>query len=166
MAKVTAMAFITRSLSIALSLSLLACAGDPQGSTIRSARIDGDDRLELDLDLRFTETELTALDQGIPLRVAVHSADTHVAQQIIELRFRPLARQYELLLPGQPVARLFASRPRLLAALDRVVVDGGRAQSGEVRLALIASALPAPLRLPAMIDHEWQLATPPLQWSR
>ncbi len=160
------MASITRCSLVALSLVLAACAGDPQGSSIRAARIDGDDRLALDLDLRFTATQLAALDHGIPLRLAVHSADARLPQQMIDLRLRPLARQYELRLPGETDARLFPSRSRLLAALDRVVVDGGHEAQGSVRVELVASALPAPLRLPAMIDREWQLATTPLPWSR
>lgn len=160
------MGFITRCSLIALSLLIAACGGDPQGSAIRAAQIDRDQRLALDLDLRFTATQLAALDHGIPLRLAVHDRDARLPTQFIDLRFRPLARQYELLLPNEPVARLFASRTRLIAALDRVVVDAGESASGAVRIELVTSALPAPLRLPALIDREWQLATPMQHWSR
>jgi hypothetical protein len=30
---------------------------------------------------------------------------------------------------------------------------------------LVSSALPAPLRLPALIDRDWQLATPAQAWG-
>ena len=50
---------ITRCWLVALSLLLAACS-DPQGSAIRSIAREGDD-LVLDLDLRFTETQLQAL---------------------------------------------------------------------------------------------------------
>ena len=159
------MASITRCWPIVLSLALAACGGDPQGSTLRSARIE-DGALRLELDLRFTDTLLQALDHGIPLQLALHVDGASASVQRIELRYRPLSRQYELRLPGEADARVFASRARLLAALDRVVLSEVSAASGRVRVELVSSALPAPLRLPALIEREWQLATPQRSWSR
>ena len=109
---------ITRCWLVALSLLLAACS-DPQGSAIRSIAREGDD-LVLDLDLRFTETQLQALDHGIPLRLAVQLG-SGAPDAFIELRYSPLPRQYELMLPTGG-ARVFASRARLLAALERVVI--------------------------------------------
>ena len=156
------MVSITRSWPIALSLLLAACA-DPQGSQVRQAALDGGD-LVLDLDLRFTDTQMQALEHGIPLRLAVHlgGAAPDVA---IELRYSPLSRQYELALPNDAGTRVFSSRARLLAALDRVVVNDVGAAQGVVRVELVSSALPAPLRLPALIDRDWRLATPPRTWG-
>jgi len=142
---------------------LLAACSDPQGSTIRSIAREGDD-LVLDLDLRFTETQLQALDHGIPLRLAVHFGSTAPAA-LIDLRYSPLPRQYELVLANGGGPRVFASRARLLAALDRIVIADVRAVRGNARVELVSSALPAPLRLPALIDREWQLATPALAWG-
>lgn len=153
---------ITRYWPLALSLLLAACH-DPQGSTIRSAAREGD-RLVLDLDLRFTDNQLQALDHGIPLRLAVQIDGA--ADAFVDLRYRPLPRQYELRLPNDAAPRVFASRARLIAALDRIVITGFSATSGSVRVALVSSALPAPLRLPALIDREWQLATPSRDWGR
>lgn len=157
------MASITRSWPIALSLLLAACA-DPQGSRIRAATLDGGD-LVLDLDLRFTETQMQALEHGIPLRLAVHLGGA-AADVAIDLRYSPLSRQYELALPSDAGARVFSSRARLLAALDRVVVNDVGAARGEARVELVSSALPAPLRLPALIDRDWRLATPAHAWGR
>jgi len=88
------------------------------------------------------------------------------ADAFVDLRYRPLPRQYELRLPNDAAPRVFASRARLIAALDRIVITGFSATSGSVRVALVSSALPAPLRLPALIDREWQLATPSRDWGR
>lgn len=142
---------------------MLAACSDPQGSTIRSIAREGDD-LVLDLDLRFTETQLQALDHGIPLRLAVHLG-TAAPAALIDLRYSPLPRQYELVLANGGGPRVFASRARLLAALDRIVIADVRAARGNARVELVSSALPAPLRLPALIDREWQLATPALAWG-
>lgn len=159
-----ATAFITRCSVAAISLAVAACHGDAQGSTIRSAQRDGDG-LALDLALRFTATELTALDHGIPLRLAVRIDAEPPLDTAITLRYRPLSRQYELRLSGDADARVFASRERLLAALERVVVGDVAATRGQVRVALDRAALPAPLRLPALIDRDWQLATPAVAWG-
>lgn len=152
----------TRCWPIALSLLLAAC-NDPQGSRIRSIAHEGDD-LVLDLDLRFTETQMQALDHGIPLQLAVHLGAAMPAA-VIELRYSPLPRQYELQLPNDGGTRVFASRARLLAALDRIVIADVRDARGTARVELVSSALPAPLRLPALIDRDWQLATPTLAWG-
>ena len=157
------MASITRFWPVAISLLLVACS-DPQGSTIRSAVLEGR-ALILDLDLRFTDTQLEALDHGIPLRLAVHLDDVR-SDSLIELRYRPLPRQYELHQADTVSPRVFASRARLLAALDRIVIDDVDGDHGSVRVELVSSALPAPLRLPALIDRDWQLATPARAWSR
>lgn len=117
-----------------------------------------------DLDLRFTETQLQALDHGIPLRLAVRLAGGP-ADAMIELRYSPLPRQYELQLPNADGTRVFASRARLLAALDRIVINDVVATRGSARVELVSSALPAPLRLPALIDRDWQLATPAHPWG-
>ncbi len=156
------MAFITRCLPIALSLLLTACP-DSRGSSIRSILREGD-ALSIDLDLRFSATQLQALEHGIPLQLALY-LDTQSAPAIIELHFSPLARQYELRLPGGRGTRVFASRARLLAALDRILLEDVQTPRGSAHIALVSSALPAPLRLPALIDREWQLATPALAWG-
>jgi hypothetical protein len=153
-------------LGIALSLALVACGGDPQGSTIRSAQV-GADSLILDLDLRFSATQLAALDHGIPLQLSVRidGAGAH-ALRTIEMRFRPLARQYELQLPSDSNPRLFASRARMLAALDRVRIDAIGFSAERARVELVSSALPPSLRLPALIDPDWRLATPSVAFAR
>lgn len=160
------MAFSTRCWGVALSLALAACGGDPQGSSIRGVQAGGSS-LSLDLDLRFTPTQIEALDHGIPLRLAIHvSGGGEHAQQQLEMRYRPLARQYELQLPNDANPRVFASRSRMLAALDRVLLQDLGFAPERARVELVSSALPPSLRLPALIDRDWQLATPTLAWGR
>jgi Domain of unknown function (DUF4390) len=156
------MVSIMRCLPIALSLVLAACGGDRRGSAIRSA-VFVDGQLTLDLDLRFSDTHLAALDHGIPLRLAL--AVDGGQPRLVTLRFRPLARQYELQFSDEAGPRLHASRARMLAALDRIVIGNVTATAGRVHIALDRSALPAPLRLPALIGDEWQLETAPMHWG-
>ena len=155
-------ASIMRYLLIALSLLLAGCGADPRGSEIRGA-VFANGQLTLDLDLRFSETHLAALDHGIPLRLELAMAGAPT--RLVTLRFRPLARQYELQFSDEDAPRLHASRARLLAALDRIVIGNVTAPAGNVHIALDSSALPAPLRLPALIDSEWRLETAPKHWG-
>jgi hypothetical protein len=149
-------------------LALAGCAADPPQSRIVSAIADPvRGTLDLTLSLSFSATQLQALDHGIPLTIEFITTPAHGAAQPsrMQLGYLPMARRYELRADGIP-ARHFASRVQLLAALDRtrLTLPAG-SRSGDVYLRLDTSALPAPLRLPALFDPEWRLRSPALRWT-
>jgi hypothetical protein len=165
-----------RALALAAATLLAACHG---GGAIESARIDGGATPALDASLKLAPTAdlLAALDRGVPLvlrmdlRARGDGLRLHAVRRI-ELRFRPLSRQYAWTDLDSGAARTFARRPLLLAALDRVrlPLDAGFADLPPgtrltLALALDVDALPPPLRLPALFSPRWRLATPEYAWT-
>jgi hypothetical protein len=170
---------------LALIATLLACVScgaartDGPSAEIIGARLSAtpDPVLETDLRLRFSRTMLDALDRGIPLVLQFElrgsAPDVHLSERRrIELRYLPLAQQYRMHDLATGSERGFPRRTQLLAALDqvrlplapdwRVMATAGTLR---VRCTLDASALPAPLRLPALFDRDWRLATPEYAWT-
>jgi len=159
-----------------LVLLLAACgAPTPDRASISSARAlasAGGADLEVVQQLRLSPAMLAALDAGIPLRFnyAVTACDdSQLTRSVIELSYSALTRRYSLR-GGDGEQRYFARRSGLLAALDRIRLPLSGVESlqceGVVQLALDLSALPTPLRLPALLlPGEWQLVSPPFAWS-
>ncbi len=151
---------------------------DAPHAEIVAARLTSapDPVLEADLRLRFSRPMLDALDRGIPLvlRFDLHGAGRDASlseRRALELRFLPLAQQYRMRDTATGSQRTFARRTQLLAALDRArlpLSDGWRALATDGRLrlrcTLDASALPGPLRLPALFARDWRLATEEFAW--
>jgi hypothetical protein len=163
-------------LAAALALLLGACHG---GGAIESARIDGGPAPALDTRLRLAPPPqlLEALDRGVPLVLrlelrAREASGTRTSTHRILLRFLPLARQYAWTDLDTGAVRYFARRPLLLAALDRVrlpldpswsdLAPGARCT---LSIALDVDALPAPLRLPALLSPRWRLDPPEFAWT-
>lgn len=127
--------------------------------------------LELSQRMRFSPTMLEALDSGIPLRLTYRLdwCDNHrVIGRTLVLRYTPLSGRYELSGLDGP-ARRFSQRSALLAALDRVRLPLASAPPGDCTLraevALDLTALPTPLRFPALLEPgEWRLVSPIRQW--
>ncbi len=164
--------------SAAVALALLAAFAGCGGPTPERARIsraqpvasvDGA-ALELVQQLQFSAPMLAALDAGVPLRF-VYTIETCGSPQprvAIDLSYSPLTRRYTLAGGGEP--RRFGRRSALLAALDRVRLPLADSTalgcSGSVQLAFDVAALPAPLRLPALLSPaDWQLVSPTVRWS-
>ena len=159
------------------SLLVAACSAREDGAhaEIRAATIAREPApaLVADLRLSFSPAMLEALDRGIALRLALRLSGRGAGGNVelergLKLRYLPLAQQYQLA-EESGVARSFARRSQLLAALDRVRVPlppewAQPFDSYALELELDTSALPGPLRLPALYEPAWRLSTPVYRW--
>lgn len=120
--------------------------------------------LELAMRVDLGPSAGSALDAGLALRFAVDyqpEPGERLSQPVV-LRASPLLRSYTLLV-GQEAPQQLGLRNALLVAFENVrvpltgatgCVDPCRAR---VRVRLDPAALPAPLRLPALVDSDWRL---------
>jgi len=144
-----------------------------RASIVAVEAVAGGTALDITQRLALSATMLEALDRGIPLRLAYRiewceGAGRDAEARVVELRYAPLSRHYELRsLPDGETLR-FARRSALLAALDRVRVPlqlSAPACGGSVRVALDLTALPTPLRFPAFLEpSDWRLVSPAYAW--
>lgn len=167
---------IARWLLLPCVLALAACHG---GGSIESARIVRSPEPVLDAGLRLRPSSqmLEALDRGVPLTLRFElrtegATPTFDSVRRIELRYLPLAQQYQLRDMHSGQMRYFARQPQLLAALDRVrlPLDAAWADVAEgtvctLSLMLDVDALPAPLRLPALLSPPWRMKPPEHRWT-
>jgi hypothetical protein len=128
--------------------------------------------LEVQQRIEFSPRMLDALSNGIALRLdyRIEACEGRLAEvRPLWLRHYPLAREFELRWQGEDSGRRFARRSALLAALDQVRLPlpaAATACSGTLGLRLEPTALPAPLRLPALIGLEdWRLVATPQPWA-
>ncbi|MDZ4813126.1 MAG: DUF4390 domain-containing protein [Pseudomonadota bacterium] len=157
------------SLAVAVALLSGGCVRQGEASSIVSATPNVQLRtLDLSLSLRLSETQLEALDHGIPLRLEFVIAPRKAPRQLsrILIGYLPMAKRYQLLADSR-APRYFSSRLQLLAALDRVSLPLNAVGSGTgtVLVRLDRSALPAPMRLPALLDSSWRLVSVPVNWT-
>jgi hypothetical protein len=162
-----------------LGLVVLAGLGGCLGATPDRARIvearlvrdAGRVELELIQDLRFSRSMRDALTNGIPLRLVYGIEGCEVGgTQVLELRYLPLLRHYELQRLGDAQSRSFARRSTLLASLDRIRLPLLREPTpgcrGRVSMALDLTSLPTPLRIPAFLQRaEWRLISASTAWA-
>lgn len=155
-------------------LMLAACgsAGTPRAQIEDARLLRRGDVVLLDVQQRldFQPHMLEALSNGIALRIDYHldfCAGRERAVRSLWLRYYPLASEFEMRWQGEEQGRRFARRGALLAALDRIriALPAGAADCDVVmRLQLERSALPAPLRFPALIGlQDWRLDSPPFR---
>lgn len=154
-------------------LLLLAGCGavDAPRARIEDARrLQRGDSLQLEVQQRlaFQPLMLEALANGIGLRLDYHLRYCPSAERTVRslwLRYYPLASEYEMRWEGEAQGRRFARRGALLAALDRIRIElPVQAAECELQLSveLERSALPAPLRFPALIGlQDWRLSSDP-----
>jgi hypothetical protein len=127
--------------------------------------------LEISQRLRLSPTMLEALDSGIPLRLAYRfdwCKGAMLEGRSLQLRYAPMSGRYELSGVDGPDRR-FSQRSALLAALDRVRLPLASAPPADCTLraevALDLTALPTPLRFPALLEpDQWRLVSPIKQW--
>lgn len=147
---------------------------------IRQAQLlagGGGARLELGLDCRLSGPMQDALDHGIPIVLAVdvraggwpHTLAN--ARPRIELRYFPLSRRYQLRAIGSDDVRAFATQAHLVAALGSLrlglpatFAELPRGTALRVSAAIDPTALPGALRLPALFEPAWRLASTETTW--
>jgi hypothetical protein len=120
--------------------------------------------LALQLRADLGDEATTALKAGIVLAFDVQwqLADERVLKQSLALSYSPLLDQYQLRI-GDRAAQRYGQRNTLLAALENAQLSWpdaapcASACGGRVRIELDRSRLPAPLRLKALTDPDWQL---------
>lgn len=136
--------------------------------------------LDTHMDLRFSETAVEALHNGIPLilQLTLKTRSAHalpwtpgVSTQswLLLLRYQPLERHYELELPFPPYRTSYLRWERLLEKLEDLngIPVSIPQQAGteplvhQIRLALLIESLPLPMRLQAHFSRAWHLAS---QW--
>jgi hypothetical protein len=166
----TALRILGRSMVLSLLVLLgVACSRATGESRIISATPNTAlETLDLVLSLKLNETQLTALDNGIPLafEFVIETPGTATQRNRIELSYQPMAKRYQLR-TDTDTPRSFTSRLQLLAAMDlvRLPIAVAKSTSGSVQMRLDTGALPAPLRLPALLDRQWHLLTTPASWT-
>ena len=114
--------------------------------------------MQVELGARATD----ALEAGLVLAFDVdwELADGRRLRQPLALRFSPLLRSYQLA-QGTDPPQAFALRNSLLSAMEnaRLRFEGDQPCEGDcggrVRVRLNPAALPAPLRLQALVDGDW-----------
>lgn len=119
--------------------------------------------LQLALSVQLGERATAALEAGLMLSFDVEwrLADGRRLRQPLALRYSPLLRRYQLAI-GQGAPQPHALRNGLLSAMEnaRLRWTGDAACEGDcggqVRVRLDPAALPAPLRLPALVDGDWR----------
>jgi hypothetical protein len=135
-----------------------------QSLTIRSASsvAGAAPALQLALSIELGPRATEALQAGLLLAFDIdwQLDDGRQLQRAMALRYSPLLRSYQLAI-GSEAPQVFTLRNGLLAAMENARLrwpdqppcagDCG----GRVRARLNPAALPAPLRLPALFDSDW-----------
>jgi len=167
----------------ALACTFAACGmlAPPGSLGVRGAQLystAGTAVLELGLDCRLSGPMQDALDRGIPITFAidVRAGDWPRRQaratRAIELRYYPLSRRYQLRLGDNPDdVRSFTTQAYLVSALGSLrlglpaeFAHLAPATPLHVRAAIDPTALPGALRLPALFEPAWRLASADSTW--
>lgn len=172
-----------RPVALAWALLLALLAAPLEAARIERFSVEADARvarLDADLELALSGEMLRALEHGIvlPLRLELRAyGDGRRAQarsvQRIELGFQPLTGRYRVAAPSLGYQRSYARRGQMIASLEQLRGWPLEAQPWppaqppkrwRMRLTLDRGALPAPLRLPALLDAEWALDSGWIEW--
>ena len=140
--------------------------------------------LNADLDYRFSEPAIDALEHGVPLTLVIHlkvkrHRDYWLDETVLSesrrffIRYHPLARSYQILLESSGVPRSFASLHALLGAMGEIRgwrvlpvdrIEKGQEYLGSLSVNLDIEALPLPLRPVAYVSPSWYLGSPVFRW--
>lgn len=139
-----------------------------QQLTLLAARETADPAPGLELSLRLDPgvQATEALEAGLVLSFSVHwELDDHRALvQTMSLRYSPLLRAYALTIGNAP-AQTYTLRNAMLAAFEQARLrwegEGHCSDrcAGRVRVELDRARLPAPLRLPSLLQPDWAFDT-------
>ena len=176
------------SLWIVLLAGLLSVATAwASGFEVLSAAIrleNGVYRLNARIEYRFSTVALDALQNGVPLTVAldmevrrrrswVWDETVYALTQRFQLEYHALSRQYLVNNLNSGERRGFASRSAALRfmgdiadfpLLDRSLLAETERYEGALRARIDLEALPAPLRLVAYLSDDWRLASEWYSW--
>jgi hypothetical protein len=169
-------------------LCALAVAGPvhADGITVQQATsrlLDDTFVIDAEIDYRFSDVALQALENGVPLTVDVHVqvrrdgawiwesdiTDFHKRRQ---LRYLPLSSTYEVVGFKGEEKRQFVSRLAAIDALGEIrnmpvvsvsLLEEGETYRMEIRSELDIEALPVPLRPTAYMSSGWELSS---GWSK
>ncbi|MEP7042334.1 MAG: DUF4390 domain-containing protein [Dokdonella sp.] len=176
---------IAERLAVLLAAALLGGCGviaqqAPGTLIVRDARVDVNAEsatLELGLDCRLSGPMQDALDHGIPitLRIDLRAGSwprASDAAKRIELRYFPLSRRYQLHDLDQSEVRSYATPGYLVAALGSLHLNLPKAFAAlppatplQVSARIDPAALPGALRLPALFEPAWKLASADFKWT-
>ncbi len=150
---------------------------------IRSATLTqhgSDLHLDAAIDWRPSSAMLDALDHGIALKlrltlVAEGTSELGwhpqlaIQERSLELRYYPLSRQYQLHDLERDEARSFTVRASLFDALEQLHLPIAfppqlKAERYRLSAALDTTALPGALRLPALVDPNWNFRAKDYVW--
>ncbi len=170
--------------SVALSVVCLSgCWQKNQANAeIQSAQLRNDldgTHLIAQLRLQFSEVMFDALKHGVPLTLTfrIQRADL-IEKRTLQLRYAALPDAFEIRIFDQDrndskfstndlnSVRRFSSRAQLEAALDQVdfILQPSSANDCNLQLQLDTASLPAPLRLPALLEAQWRGLQSEYRW--
>lgn len=173
---------------LALLLGLLwAVSGRAAGFEVSSAttRLEGGVyRLSAQIEYRFSNAALDALQNGVPLTVEIEmevrrrrpwlwDETVYALAQRFQLEYHPLSRQYLVNnlnsgerrgFPTRTAALRFMGRISDFPLLDRSLLLEDERYEGALRARLDLETLPAPLRLFAYLSEDWRLSSDWYTW--
>lgn len=172
-------AYATALLLLAATL-LGACSGKSTPLAVAAASIDAEG-LNVRLKWEPDAVVLDALDHGIALQFKIDVQAQGVSRfgwrpmlargtYHLELRYFPLSRQYRWRDLDHGDTRNYSARSLLIAALEDLhlsVPEEFRAagvQRYRLNIELQRDALPGALRLPALLDSKWHMASGDYTW--
>lgn len=163
-------------------------AEEAHGFEIRRAEfvmVGNDFFLNADIDFRFTEPVIEALENGVPLTLVLRVKIKRVRnwwydetvfgeKRRLRIRYHPLARSYQLIYEGFGEPRNFASLNAMLDAMGEIRgwqlmpvtnIEDDESYRAELSVNLDIEALPLPLRPVAYVSPSWSLGSPKYEWT-
>jgi hypothetical protein len=140
--------------------------------------------LNADVDYRFSQSAIEALEHGVPLSLVVklkisRHRDYWLDETILSerrrfrIRYHPLAKSFQLIYEASGTPQNFAGLSALLDAMGEIrgwrVLPVDRLEKGQeywasLSVSLDIEALPLPLRPVAYISPSWYLGSPWFRW--
>ncbi|MCK5640395.1 MAG: DUF4390 domain-containing protein [Gammaproteobacteria bacterium] len=141
--------------------------------------------LDADIDFRFSDEALKALDSGVPLTISLEiqvqrnrtywlDEDVAELEQRYQIFYHALSGQFLVQNQNSSATQIYPSleatlfnlgHVRDLPLLDEKLIDPEEKYELELRVRLDIEALPAPLRPFAYVSEEWRLASDWYTWS-
>jgi hypothetical protein len=170
-----------------LLLHALEAVGAEYGFEVKRAElvpVEGTYVLNADVDFRFSQTAIEALEHGVPLTVVLrfkisrhrdYWLDETVFSESrrIRIRYHPLAKSFQLLYETAGVPQSFAGLTALLDTMGEIrgwravpvdALEKGSEYTARLATSLDIEALPLPLRPVAYVSPSWYLGSPWFQW--